>query len=184
MKVLLISANTEKMNMPTFPLGLACVAQATIEAGHEIKWLDLMAETKTDPIIRDAINSFRPGLIGISVRNIDDQNMESPGFLLERVRDIVLSCKKYSTVPAVVGGAGYSMFPESGLDYLGSDMGIQCEGEGIFPVLIDCIDKGEDLSLLPGLYIRGEGLQGKRQYEKELDKFPLPEPSLFPTSCL
>jgi len=47
MRVLLISANTEKINMPTLPLGLACVAAATQEAGHEVAMLDLMAEKDT-----------------------------------------------------------------------------------------------------------------------------------------
>ena len=29
MKVLLVSANTEQINMPTLPLGMACIAAAT-----------------------------------------------------------------------------------------------------------------------------------------------------------
>ena len=44
MKVLLISANTEQINMPTLPLGLACVAAATRKAGHDVAYLDLMAQ--------------------------------------------------------------------------------------------------------------------------------------------
>jgi truncated hemoglobin YjbI len=45
MKVLLISANTETINMPVFPLGLASVAQAVIAAGHRTAWLDLMGKS-------------------------------------------------------------------------------------------------------------------------------------------
>jgi len=48
MRVLLISANTERINLPTFPLGLACVAQATMDQGHEVEWLDLMAEAERE----------------------------------------------------------------------------------------------------------------------------------------
>lgn len=44
MNVLLISANTEKINMPTLPMGLACMAAAIEAAGHEIRFLDLMGE--------------------------------------------------------------------------------------------------------------------------------------------
>ena len=41
-KVLLISANREEINMRTWPLGLACVAAATRQAGHEVELLDMM----------------------------------------------------------------------------------------------------------------------------------------------
>ena len=42
MRVLLLSANTERLNMPTLPLGLGCVAAATLAAGHQVRTLDLM----------------------------------------------------------------------------------------------------------------------------------------------
>ena len=42
MRILLISANREEINMLTWPLGLACVAAATQKAGHEVKLLDLI----------------------------------------------------------------------------------------------------------------------------------------------
>jgi hypothetical protein len=42
MRVLLISANTEQINMPVLPLGLAFIAAAVQSAGHEVKMLNLM----------------------------------------------------------------------------------------------------------------------------------------------
>ena len=39
MRVLLISANTETMNMPVWPMGLGAVAVATRRAGHEVEML-------------------------------------------------------------------------------------------------------------------------------------------------
>jgi hypothetical protein len=36
-RVLLISPNTEMMNMPTLPLGLTCVAATTRDAGHAVQ---------------------------------------------------------------------------------------------------------------------------------------------------
>jgi hypothetical protein len=44
MRVLLISANTSDINMPTLPLGLVSVATATKAAGHEVEVLDLLAQ--------------------------------------------------------------------------------------------------------------------------------------------
>jgi len=129
MKVLLISANTEQINMPTLPLGLACVAAATRKAGHEVAYLDLMAQEDVQEVIKEAMEERSPDVVGISVRNIDDQVMDNPGFLLEQIKEVVGSCRSFSNAPIVLGGAGYSMYPESALEYLGADMGIQGEGE-------------------------------------------------------
>jgi hypothetical protein len=42
MRVLLISANTEQINMPVLHLGLAFIAAAVQSAGHEVKMLNWM----------------------------------------------------------------------------------------------------------------------------------------------
>ncbi|HRR40194.1 MAG TPA: radical SAM protein [Syntrophales bacterium] len=168
MRVLLISANTEKINILPLPLGLHYVAAATRNRGHDVRVLDLMAYEESSQPIRDAIESFRPGLIGISVRNIDDQDMHDPKFLLADVKNAVLQCRRLSAAPVVLGGAGYSIFPEAVLAYLGADMGIQGEGEYVFPELLERLEKGMGLSGLPGLYLRGIGLQGERTFIDDL----------------
>jgi radical SAM superfamily enzyme YgiQ (UPF0313 family) len=183
MRVLLISANTERINLPTFPLGLACVAQATLDRGHEVEWLDLMAERNPEAAVKRRMETFQPQIIGISVRNIDDQDMADPRFLLEQARDVVKLCKSVSEAPIVLGGAGYSLFPESSLEYLRADMGIQGEGERAFPLLIESLEGSRSLSGLAGLYVRGHGLQGERAFVKDLDSLPLPDPHLFSISA-
>jgi radical SAM superfamily enzyme YgiQ (UPF0313 family) len=184
MKVLLISANTEQINMPTLPLGLACVAAATRKAGHEVAYLDLIAQEDVQEIIKEAIEERSPDVVGISVRNIDDQVMDNPSFLLEQVKKVVASCRSFSDAPIVLGGAGYSMYPESALEYLGADMGIQGEGEVAFPTLLDKIQQNHDLSDTPGLYLPGRGLQAKRVFAKNLDGFPFPEDHLWSSSSI
>jgi radical SAM superfamily enzyme YgiQ (UPF0313 family) len=170
MRVLLISANTEKINMSTLPLGLACVAAATQKAGYDVAMVDLMVEKDTRTVLKEAIEGFRPEIIGISVRNIDDQNMENPRFLLDPVKEIVADCRSLSEATIVLGGAGYSIFPESALSFLGADMGIQGEGEVAFPDLIERMEYDTSLSGLSGLYLPGHGLQCKRMFAKNLEK--------------
>jgi radical SAM superfamily enzyme YgiQ (UPF0313 family) len=178
MKVLLISANTEKINLLPLPLGLGCVAAATKSAGHETMVLDLMADGDSDSLIRTAIASFGPDLIGISIRNIDDQ-ARGGRFLLDEVRCVVQHCRRLSTAPVVLGGAGYSIFPESALTYLEADMGIQGEGEVAFPTLVDRLARKADLAGSPGLYIKGLGLQGKRGYATDMDSLPISQAHEF-----
>ena len=115
MRVLFISANTERINILPLPLGLNCVAVATRYAGHDVELVDLMIEENTQPVIKEAIEGFYPDIVGISVRNIDDQEMENPRFLLDEVKGVVTDVRNLSGVPSIVGGAGYSIFREGAL---------------------------------------------------------------------
>ncbi len=178
MRVLLISANTERSGILPLPLGLACVAAACRKAGHEVVLLNLMFEGDTETLIRECVAGFPPSVIGISVRNIDDQNMASPRFLLPPVRDVIATCRSVSDAPVVLGGAGYSIFPESALRYLGADMGIRGEGETVFPALLDRLAGRRDVYGLPGLYLPGRP-PTDRLFATTLDDLPLPEPELW-----
>jgi radical SAM superfamily enzyme YgiQ (UPF0313 family) len=181
-RVLLISANTERINMPTLPLGLGCVAEAVRRAGHETKLLDLMSVTDSKPAVEKVVGDFSPDVTGISVRNIDDQKMEDTRLLLQQVKDVIAACRNSSNAPIVLGGAGYSIFPMAALEYLEADMGIQGEGEAAFVELLARMQENSSFSGVPGLYIRGKGLQGERAYVSNLDEFPLPSPQLWERS--
>ena len=182
MKVLLVSANTEQLIMQAMPLGLACVAEAATNAGHDVSILDLMFETGANTTLKKAIAEFRPECIGISVRNIDDQNMQAPEFLLDKVKEVATVCRDLSRAPIVLGGPGYSMFPESALAYLDADFGIAGEGEIVFPALLTCLQNNDDLSGIPGLYSRGHGPYQPQINSNNLDRLTLPETCLLSAS--
>ncbi len=174
MKVLLVSANREQVNMPVMPLGLACVAEAAKQAGHDVALVDLMVEADAESAIRESIAAFQPDCIGLSVRNIDNQEMDSPRFLLEEVRTIISACRELSHAPIVVGGAGYSIFPESALACLGADMGIAGEGEAAFTELLNRLEQKRDVSGVAGLVLPGRGVTQPIAYTQNLDEWPLP----------
>jgi radical SAM superfamily enzyme YgiQ (UPF0313 family) len=179
MKVLLISSNTERINMLAVPWGLACVATAAQSAGYDVSFLDLVMEEDPGAATRDAVLSKMPDVIGISVRNIDDQNKDNPTFFLEKVKQTVDDCRAISSAPIVLGGAGYSIFPESALEYLGADMGIQGEGEFAFLELLKCLEEGSGTEKIPGLYLRGQGIRGKRLFSNNLDTLPFPDDKML-----
>ena len=178
MKVLLISANTERMNILPLPLGPALVAAATRRAGHEVRLLNLMFESDTKSAIQDCIAGFRPQVIGISVRNIDDQNMADPKFLLPPVREVVATCRSLCGAPIIVGGAGYSIFPQGALRYLGADMGVQGEGEAVFPALLERLASGAPAWGLPNLFLPNQP-PADRAFARKLDALSLPEAKLW-----
>jgi len=159
-------------------MGLACVAAAARHAGHEVELLNLM--TKDDLVdlrLENAILSFNPELIGVSVRNIDDQCMDSPKFLLEAVKNIVSSCRGLTQAPIVLGGAGYSIYPRSALAYLGADMGIKGEGEIAFVRLLDRLSRKESPGDVPNLVLPDPTRENRVEILKKLDDSLLPVPN-------
>ncbi len=157
MRVLLVSANTERINMPTPPLGAAMVAAAARSRGHEAELVDLLGAADPDVAVADAVARAAPEVIGISIRNIDDQCMAKPDFLLDRAAGVARACREESTAQLVLGGAGYSIFPVAALAYLGADYGVVGEGELIFPALLDALGAGGDPSAIPGVVTPGAG---------------------------
>ena len=183
MRVLFISVNTE-ISMPTLPLGLACVATATQRAGHQVKLVDLSSKKDSSEVIRESTEAFHPDIIGLSVRNIDDQSMVDTQFLLDQVKGVVTDCRDNTEVPIILGGAGYSMYPESTLAYLEADMGIKGEGERSFPYLLDHIQHVEGISKIPGLFLPGKMMKIKNQFARDLDVLAFPDERLWLSSEL
>jgi radical SAM superfamily enzyme YgiQ (UPF0313 family) len=179
MRVLLISANTETISMVPLPLGLNCVAVAVRRAGHDVHVLDLMGSGDNVSIIRDAVQKLRPDVIGISVRNVDNQHMSETRFLLEPVRDTISLCRTFSDATIVLGGAGFSIFPEAVLGFLKADMGICGEGEVAFTTLLEALERGGDPTGIPGLCLPGCAAHRGSAVRTSLETLPLPDPSLW-----
>ncbi len=175
-KILLIAANTETLNMPVLPLGLAFVNAALMARGFETRTLNLMGAADTKSLLKKTIEEFLPDAIGISVRNIDTQDIKNPVFMLDPVKAMIDWCRTFSSAPIIIGGAGYSIYPEAALDYLGADMGIKGEGETAFPELLHKIATGQPVTDIPGLYLPGQGAVSPRQCIRQTSDidFPLP----------
>jgi radical SAM superfamily enzyme YgiQ (UPF0313 family) len=178
-RVLLISAVDESGELAApLPIGLACVAAATESAGHNVRLLSFAATGEAASPLTDAVLQFRPDIIGISARNIDDQNMQAPHFLLASLQELVAACRRVSSAAIVLGGAGYSIFPKPALQYLQADMGIKGEGEMAFPALLSWIEQGKWGSPPPGTYLHN-GICASTVLLPSLDAFPLPNPSFW-----
>src|SRR5689334_7550496 len=88
-RVLLVSTNRERQPYPVVPNGLACVASALDVAGHRVEFLDLCFAK--DPVAgaRAAARRFRPEIIGVSVRNIDNSDAIALRHYTPEARDIL-----------------------------------------------------------------------------------------------
>ncbi len=159
MKILLISANPEIEPYKIMPLGLAYIAAPLEQSGHDVKIIDPFTEGDYLANVRKSIEHFEPEVIGVSVRNIDN-NKTPPNtkFYLDTIRNIVRLCKEISNSKIVLGGTGFSILPANILEYADGDMGIIGEGEQAFFRLVQHFEtRNKTYDTIPGLITRNNG---------------------------
>ena len=136
MRVLLISANTEVVPDPVFPIGPAYVGAAARAEGHEVKGLDLCFATDRRAFVLDAIRDFDPEVVGISLRNLDNSAYPENRSYIEDYSALVSWVRASTAAPIVLGGAGFTVMPTTILEELHADYGVLGEGEHAFPWLL------------------------------------------------
>ena len=154
-RVLLISANRCTDPDPVFPLGLAHLNAALRTAGHQTRWLDRLVNL--DRLV-DTLREFQPHLIGISLRNIDDVLIHQREKFYDELAPLIATLRTHSPAPVVLGGSGFSIFPERLLTLTQADYGIAGEGEPGILALLDALHCGGDLGSVPGLVHRRNGV--------------------------
>lgn len=157
MKILLLNTNRNKSPMPVVPLGACLVAEATERAGHEVRFLDLMFAGDPLQEIEREVRRFAPELIGVSLRNIDNNDMLHPVFFAEACLPLLSRIRALTTAPVVLGGAAVSVMPEQLLRFSGADWAVVGEGERVFPALANALAQGRSPNHLPGLAWFAEG---------------------------
>ncbi len=172
-RVLLISANCYVEPYAVFPLGLAQINAALRAAGHQTRWVDCLADA--DPIER-TIDEFQPHCVGVSLRNIDDVAFKKRETFYGALFDLCARIRQRSAARIIVGGSGYSLFPESLLERSGADFGIHGEGEAGLLALLEALEAGSDHRAIPGLVYRENGrIRRNPQQPDRLDRPVLTE---------
>jgi radical SAM superfamily enzyme YgiQ (UPF0313 family) len=153
-RILLISANQCAAPDPVFPLGLAYLSAALRQAGHECLWLDRLADAEQ---FNDKVRAARPDLVGISLRNIDDVLIRNRETYFDDVPGLVALIHNELHCPVILGGSGFSIFPEALLQLTGADFGIAGEGERSFVELIEALRDNRGVQAIPGVLYRENG---------------------------
>ncbi|WP_372368028.1 lipid biosynthesis B12-binding/radical SAM protein [Candidatus Uabimicrobium sp. HlEnr_7] len=142
MKILFINANQERMPDPVPPIGVAYVAAAAKQRGHESSLFDLNFYTDFADSLYEKIREYEPQCIGLSIRNVDNVAYPKVITYLDHYKKIMSVCRKASSVtPVIVGGSAFSLFPKEFLNELQADYGVVGEGEQLFCDLIDSLEK-------------------------------------------
>ena len=148
MRVLLISANLCEDPYPVYPLGISVIAGALSEEGHSVRQLDLAPcarDGSWKETLSEVYRTFRPGLIGLGIRNVDSVNSrdEKEESLLDFPLEVARFCKENFPEQLILGGAGFSLLPDLLLERSGADYAVAGEGEESVRELVRALEKGE-----------------------------------------
>jgi len=156
--VLLISANSEALPAPVYPLGLAYLAGAVERAGHVAHQYDVLAHgAETLPQV---LQDTRPDLVAVSIRNVDNTDGETPRSYVGSHRELIAAVRRHTRAPIVLGGSGFSLFPQQLLRALGADSGIAGPGEAPLCALLDARAEGREPAGVPSLVTRAFDVPG------------------------
>ncbi|MXY47008.1 MAG: hypothetical protein F4Y44_08500 [Chloroflexi bacterium] len=166
MKILLIATNQadrfmDRMVVRPVPIGLAYLAASVDEERHTLRVLDLMFADDAVSQVADAVSEFEPDIIGLSIRNLDNQSSLNPMWNLPAVRDIIERIRQISAAKMLVGGPAFSILPSECLDYVGADLGIAGDAAEAFATLVERIDNGADYRDIPGIVYRDDANDGQ-----------------------
>jgi len=154
MRVMLVYSNRTRILEPTPPIGLSYIATATRRAGHEVRFVDMMMSRNPDRDMRSALAEFKPDVVGISVRNIDNVVPQRLSCHLGEIGSMIATIRELSKARIVLGGPAISILKSSSLERFDADFAISGEGENAFPQLLIALGDGQHFSDIAGLSYR------------------------------
>ena len=149
--ILIIITNHYSSPVPVMPVGACLVAEAAELAGHSVRVLDLMFEQNPLNTLELELNKSNPDFIGLSVRNIDNNDMQNPVTFFKDLKPLMDTIRRKTPAPVVLGGAAVSVMPEELLRYTGANWAVLGDGEVVFSKLLSALSQGEIPGKLPGI---------------------------------
>ena len=178
--MLLVSTNTERQPYPVVPNGLASVASALDDAGHDVRFLDLCFARSPVEDAGAAARRFSPDVVGVSVRNIDNSDTVALQHYTPQAAAVVRELRAASPPGShlVAGGAAFGVAPEALFTELGVDYAVAGDGERASAALVSSLAGGEEPGLIPGLVRRAGETISFTPPGEDADLDSLPSPSL------
>jgi radical SAM superfamily enzyme YgiQ (UPF0313 family) len=147
--VLIICTNRNRQPLPVVPYGACIVAEAAERDGHRVRLLDLMFRGDPLSAIEEALRGFPPDVIGLSVRNLDNNDMQAPVEFVSELEAIAQAIRRGSPAPIVLGGPAVGVMPEPLLRHTGASFAVLGDGESAFPALLRALNHGGRVNEAP-----------------------------------
>ncbi|MGD0583269.1 MAG: lipid biosynthesis B12-binding/radical SAM protein [Bacteroidales bacterium] len=153
-RLVLVSANRQTDPYPVYPIGISYLSSFlnVHRPDLEIYLFDFMTSSFEDFI--KLLQKTEPGYIGISLRNIDDVNIYRQESFIEHYKKIIGITREFSNSVIILGGAGFSIYPEILYRTLQPDFGISGEGEMSLLRLLNAIESDQDFKNIEGLIFK------------------------------
>jgi anaerobic magnesium-protoporphyrin IX monomethyl ester cyclase len=179
MKIILATPlmKERRADLQYIPLGLAYIASALKNSGHEVSVLDVRAERLAPAGILQRINKASPRLFAITSNTCQ----------IHEAADLLALVKKnFPGLITVLGGPHISALPERTLrEQPALDIGVVGEGEVTAVELCAALDRGEKLHGIPGLVFRDGAdivLNPARPMIADINSIKFPDRDAFPTA--
>ena len=146
-----MSTNRSSLPVPVMPIGACMVAEAAERAGHNVRVLDLIFERDPLRALEFELTRTSPDIVGLSIRNIDNNDMQTPVAFFKDLIPLVDTIHRTSQATVVLGGSAVNLMPEELLFYTGADWAVLGDGEVVFPKLLEKLLSGETPEHIPGI---------------------------------
>lgn len=159
MRILLMATNQadrymDRMAVRPLPVGLAYVAAHIDTTRHALRVLDLMFSDDAQRDVTETVQRFQPEVIGLSLRNLDNQSFLNPVWHLPSVRALINHLRTVTPATIVCGGPAFSILPEACFAYLAPDLGLAGDAADSFAQLVERLAYDESYTDLPGAVYR------------------------------
>ena len=144
MRIAFISANRELLPDACIPIGLLYVMASTPEH-HQKRLIDLAFAKAPEETLERELAEFGPDLVAIGIRNIQNNDYSGISTNLEMLTSLFAVVRAQTDALIIIGGAGFSVMPKELMRLLGADFGISGEGERLFPLLLNSIEKSKPI---------------------------------------
>ncbi len=151
MNVLIIAANRSRHPAPVIPYGACMVAEAAAGTGNRVEFLDLMFQPDPEGAVAAALRRFPAEVIGLSVRNLDNNDMQAPVEFVAALTKIARTVNRLSAAPLVLGGPAVGLMPEPLLRCTWAAVAVLGDGEAVFPALLQALSNGGGFTNVPRL---------------------------------
>lgn len=158
MKILFLFMNPfDWASIAAPPYGLEIISNYLKQCYEDVETKIMNPFIDEGESIGNLIREYKPQLIGLSMRNLDNManiwsekvkgfnGIKTKGFV-ERIGYIVTKIKEVTNTDIFIGGAGFSIAPESILRRIGLNCGIVGPGEYTVRKMVGAIKNGEVLT--------------------------------------
>ena len=157
-KIALVSANNYQNPYIIYPIGISYIATYLNEKmpNWQLSFFDFNLGDYEDLAAFCRNGNF--DYIGVSLRSVDDTNFYEQYSFVNHYRRVMQVIRQNSRAVVIMGGSGFSIYPDVIFKELAPDYGVQGEGEESICQLVSALEEKKNPTGIDGLvYARPDG---------------------------